>query len=41
METAQEARCDAGPPAGGAGGLQAGGGEGPGQERQHPGHLNL
>ena len=25
VKTAKEARCDAGPPAGGAGGLQAGG----------------
>ena len=39
MEAAKEARADARPPAGGAGGLQVAGGERPGQQGQHPRHL--
>ena len=41
VEAAKEARGEAGSPAGGAGGLQAAGGERPGHQGQHPGHLNL
>ena len=36
MEAAKEAGADARSPAGGAGGLQAAGGERPGQQGQHP-----
>ena len=36
VETAKEARSEAGSPAGGAGGLHGGGGERPGQQGQHP-----
>ena len=41
VETAKEARSDAGSPAGGAGGLHGGGGERPGQQGQYPGHLRI
>ena len=41
VKAAKEARGEAGPPAGGAGGLQDGGGERPGYQGQHPGHLSL
>ena len=39
VEAAEEARADARSPAGGAGGLQVAGGERPGQQGQHPWHL--